>query len=264
MLPDLYINGFACLKGDADAAQCAPYLDVRSLRRAEAVSKNALLCACQALAQARLTPQQRADMGISLAMGAGALSSTIKFMDSIVEDGDELSSPTAFANSVHNSTSFLLSSLLKITGPCLVTGQMDASFAGALLTAQQLLAQNMCPQVLVTLAEDVNPLLAQVLQKEPHRFDPYVYQPQLPPVRVAGALVVSAAPTDTTRAVLKNITLARTDDTAAHTQPQLAVQSCAHSLLLLADYLQTPQTFDLREQFAGMIFALRGEPYVHP
>lgn len=262
MLPDLYVNGFSFLQGDAEAAQCAPYIDVRGLRRAEAVSKNALLCAAKALAQAQVSGPERGDMGISLAMGAGALSSTIKFMDSIIEDGDELSSPTAFANSVHNSTSFLISSLLKINGPCLVTGQMDASLAAALLTAQQLLAQQMCRQVLVTLAEDINPLIAQVLQKDPHRFDPYVYQPQLPPVRVAGALVVSASPTRTTQAVLKNLCLTRTDDVQTHSLPQVPVHSCAHSMVLLADCLQKKTSFDLQEQFAGMLFSLRGEAYV--
>lgn len=264
MLPKLYINGFSCLTGDAQLEDFAPFLDVRKLRRAEPISKNVLLCALRALQQAQVADCARENMGISLAMGAGALGSTIKFMDSIIEDGDELSSPTAFASSVHNSTSLMLSMFLHMHGPCVVTGQLDASFAGALLTAQQFLAKELCSQDLVVVTEDVNPLLQSVLQKNPHQFDPFIYQPNRPALRVAGAFVVSAMPTATTKFTVENIHLSCVDDVQTKTPEEVELQSCAHSVLLLNTHLQKNQPFELQEQFAGTVFKLKGEPYVLP
>jgi len=250
------------LQGDAAPEDFAPFMDVSKLRRAEQISKNVLLCAFRALEQAKLKDIPNANLGISLAMGAGALESTLKFMDSIVEDGDELSSPTAFASSVHNSTALFLSMFLGIHGPCVVTGQLDASFAAALLTAQQFLAKDMCQQVLVAITEDVNPLITEVLQKDSHIFDPFVYQPHLPPTRLAGAFVVSATPTAATQFVLDSVNLANTTDTHQQTQPLLPVSSCAHSMLLLSNYLAQKKDFALCEQFAGTILKIMGKPYV--
>jgi hypothetical protein len=262
MLPKLFINGFSCLTGEAAPEDFASFMDVRKLRRAEQISKNALLCAFRALEQANIKDASKADMGISLAMGAGALNSTLKFMDSIIEDGDELSSPTAFAGSVHNSTALFLSMILGIHGPCVVTGQLDASFAAALLTAQQFLAKNMCKQMLVVVSEEVNPLLTEELQKDVHVFDPFVYQPQLPATRLAGAFVVSAMPTPATQFVLEAVSLSTTTDIHTKSKP-VPVHSCAHSVLCLADELQQKKPFTLREQFAGTILKIAGSPYVH-
>lgn len=259
---DLFINGQACLTGDAPVEDFAPFLDVRKLRRAQAVSKNALLCACKALAQAQLAPQAQTDMGISLALGAGALESTLKFIDTIVEDGDELSSPTAFASSVHNSTALMLSMFLHIHGPCIVTGQFDSSFAAALLSAQQFLQKNMCEQVLVVISEDINPLVEQCVQQDAHVFDPFIYQPQSAFQRVAGAFVISAKPTEKTSHILRQVSLSRTDDISTQSQPQFPVSSCAHSVLLFEERLKTNSPFVWREQFAGSILEITGEPYV--
>ena len=261
MLPKLFVNGFSYVTQDAAPEDFAPFMDVRKLRRAEPISKNVLLCAFRALEQAQLKNSSQADLGISLAMGAGALGSTLKFMDSIIENGDELSSPTAFASSVHNSTALFLSMLLGIKGPCVVTGQLDASLAGALLTAQQFLAKNMCKYVLIAVTEDVNPLLTEELQKNPHIFDPFIYQPSLPPSRVAGAFAVSAKPTAATQFMLETVSLTNTQDLQTQTS-SVPVRSCAHSVVLLADCLQARKPFALREQFAGTILEIAGKPYV--
>lgn len=262
MLPKLYVNGFSCLKGDATTEDFAPFVEARKLRRAEQISKNLLLCTYRALQQARLPEQEVHEMGISLGIGAGALESTFKFINSILEDGDELSSPTAFASSVHNSTALMLSMFLKIHGPCVITGQFDASFAGALLTAQQFLAKKMCSHVLVAVTEDVNPLVQEELTKDSSAFNPFVYQPACPALRVAGAYVVSSTPTAQTRFALRDIHLSCSSDKSAKTTPQLDVCSCAHSALLLANALEKKEPVSFREQFAGTILEVKAEPYV--
>ena len=262
MLPKLYINGFSCLKGDAKPEDFAPFVDVRKLRRAEQISKNVLLCTYRALQQAQLPVQAVHEMGLSLGIGAGALGSTLKFINSILEDGDELSSPTAFASSVHNSTALMLSMFLQIHGPCVITGQFDASFAGTLLTAQQFLAKKMCSNVLIAVTEDVNPLVQEELAKDATIFEPYVYQPTKPAQRLSAAYVVSDAPTTQTRFVLRDIHLSCSSDKSAKTPPQLEVCSCAHSALLLANALEKKEPVSFREQFAGTILELKVEPYV--
>jgi len=262
MLPKLYVNGFSSLIGDATAEDFAPFVEARKLRRAEQISKNALLCTYQALAQAQLSAVDVEQMGISLAIGAGALESTFKFINSILEDGDELSSPTAFASSVHNSTALMLSLFLKIHGPCVITGQFDASFAGALLTAQQFLAKQMCSNVLVAVTEDINPLVAEECAKDPAVFDPYVYQPMQPAKRLSAAYVVSAKPTAQTRFVLSDICLSNTVDKNFQTAPQLRVCSCAHSALLLTEIFAKNMPHSFHEQFAGTILDMQVEPYV--
>ncbi len=264
MLPKLYLNGFYCLIGEAKTEDFAPFMDVRKLRRAETVAKNALYCSFKAFAQSGINTMENKNLGISLAMGAGALGNTLKFMDSIIEDGDELSSPTAFAGSVHNSTALMLSMFLHIEGPCVVTGQLDTSFAGALITAQQFLAKKMCRQVLVVVTEDVNPIIDEILSKESDVFNPFVYQPSLPGSIVSGALIVSSVPDKHTFFSLENLSLSRSSDENFKTMPQIPICSCAHSVLELDKCLRAGSNFEFKEQFAGSILKFKGEPYVQP
>ena len=84
MLSKLYVNGFSCLKGDATSEDFAPFVEARKLRRAEQISKNVLLCTYRALQEAQVSPTELEQMGISLAIGAGALESTFKFIKSIL------------------------------------------------------------------------------------------------------------------------------------------------------------------------------------
>ena len=262
MLTDLYIDGFSALTGDAAAEDFAPFLQVRTLRRAESISKNVLLCAFRALEQAGLNGAEHKDIGISLAMGAGALTSTIKFMDSIIENGDELSSPTAFAGSVHNSAALVLSVFLKIKGPCVISGQFDSSFAAALLTAQQFLAKGMCRRVLLAVTEDINPVVDDLISKNKD-FAPFLYCSALPAQRIAAAFIISAEPSAKSLFHLKDIDFCITDNPAKQQQePQPQINSCAHTALAFAGFLKAGKPFEMRDYFGGVLLSVKGEPYV--
>lgn len=246
----LFINGFSYLIGDGAAADFEPFVQVRKLRRMEGISKNALLCSFQALAQAGIDPDvPKPDMGLSIAMGAGALESTCKFMDSIIEDGDELSSPTAFAGSVHNSAGLTLSMFLHITGPCLITGQLDASFAGALLTARQLLAKKMCKQVLLAVAEEVNPVLVDVTPRYEKDFAPLLCGYAQPFKRAAAAFVVTGEPTEKTQFVAENISFGCEEKQPCVEKTDFC--SCAHTAVSFARQLAAQKDFTFYESFAG-------------
>lgn len=258
-MADFYINGFSALTGDADAADFAPYFEARRLRRMEGIAKNALLCSCRALTQAGLDLNAPKDTGLSVAVGAGSLESTCKFMDSIIDDGDALSSPTAFAGSVHNSTGLTLSVFLHLNGPCVTTGQFDFSFAGALLTAREFLKRGMCQNALVAVAEDVNPVAASMAPNHPELFSPVLRGLQGPFIRAAAAFVITKEPSDKTLFAVTKFNFSRPQTASA---PCCAVSSAAACALEAAALLQADKPFLLRDAFCGAEMTLEGIPYV--
>jgi len=251
----MYLDGYATLTGVATAEDFAPYLEWRSLRRMEGMAKDALLCSCRALEQAGIDIKIPKDMGLSIAVGGGALESTCKFMDSILADGDELSSPTAFAGSVHNSTGLALSLSLHLQGPCVTIGQFDFSFPAALLTAGQFLQSGASTQALVVVADDVNPVLADCAPQYSAQFQHIVRQLSGPFVRHSAAFVLSAKPTQYTQFELKEISFSRTNQDGKETLPPAEK---------LARLLAAGTSFELHDLFAGATFCLKGDPYVKP
>ena len=260
MKTDLFVEGFSFLVGDCSAEELAPFTPISKLRRVEQMAKNLLLCSFRACES--YSASAREEMGLSLAIGAGSLENTCKFLDSILTDGDELSSPTAFAGSVHNATGLTLSLFLNTHGPCITTGQLDNSFAAALLTAQQFLAQGMCPRVLVAVADDVNKTAAELVPQYPERFAPYVRCVNGPFVRAAAAFLLTNTPTEKTIFHLKNFTFARTERTAS--QAKNPYTSPAFLAVEWARQLNEKKPFSLRDSFGGADVLLEAEPYVHP
>lgn len=259
MTADFYINGFSALTGTAEAADFAPYFEARRLRRMENIAKNALLCSCRAFEQAGIDIHAPKDTGLSVAVGAGSLESTCKFMDSILDDGDELSSPTAFAGSVHNSTGLTLSVFLHLNGPCITTGQFDFSFAAALLTAREFLMRGLCRDALVAVAEDINPAAATLAPQNPALFTPVLRGPQGPFIRAAAAFAISAEPTEKTLFGVNRFHFSRKDAPAA---PCCTVPTAAACALQTAALLRQGEAFTLKDVFAGAEMILEASPYV--
>ena len=259
-MADFYINGFSALTGDAETDLFTPYFEARRLRRMESIAKNALLCSCRALEQAGADLHKPKDTGLSVAVGAGSLESTCKFMDTIIDDGDEFSSPTAFAGSVHNSTGLTLSIFLRLNGPCVTTGQFDFSFAGALLTAREFLKRQMCKEALVAVAEDVNPAAACMAPQHPSLFAPVLRGPKGPFMRAAAAFVISGEPTEHTRFSVTNFHFSRTDAPAA---PCSDFSSAAAPALETVRRLEQGCAFTLKDVFGGAEMTLEAIPYVN-
>ncbi len=174
------VGGFGCGKGDlltalskresplaqvelrdhrfplfkADTAPLENYLNKRSLRRIDYFSRLALLGAFQALDDADQPELNRNRVGVVICSGFGALSTTFKFLDSVLQNGDALASPTAFSNSVHNAPAAHISMQLKITGPSLTVSQFDQSLASGLLSAQQWLDEGRVDAVLLGVVDE--------------------------------------------------------------------------------------------------------------
>jgi len=133
----------------ADTAALENHLNKRALRRIDHFSRLALLGAFQALEDAGQPDLDRSRLGVVVCSGFGALSTTFKFLDSVLEDGDAFASPTAFSNSVHNAAAAHISMQLKITGPSLTVSQFDQSLVSGLLTARQWLDEGRVDAVLL-------------------------------------------------------------------------------------------------------------------
>lgn len=133
----------------ADTSPLETYLNKRALRRIDHFSRLALLGAFQALEDWGQAELDRSRLGVVICSGFGALNTTFKFLDSVLENGDSFASPTAFSNSVHNSAAAHISIQLKITGPSLTVSQFDQSLVSGLISAQQWLDEGRVDAVLL-------------------------------------------------------------------------------------------------------------------
>jgi 3-oxoacyl-[acyl-carrier-protein] synthase II len=133
-----------------DTTELAAAMPGISLRRIPRYARMALLAAIRALDDAGWQQEPEPD-GIALVVGTayGGVQMSVDFMDSIIDYGPRLSSPTAFSHSVNNMGSGLISLLLNLRGPCLTVSQFDLSFAGAVSAATAWLHAGRARRVLV-------------------------------------------------------------------------------------------------------------------
>ena len=138
-----------------DVSSLAALLPGVSLRRIPRYARMALLAAVQALDEAGWR-QKEVLHNTALVFGTAYSSSqmSMDFMDSILDNGPHLSSPTAFSHAVNNMGAGLLSLLLGIEGPCFTISQFELSFAGALSTAATLLCSGRVERVLLCAVDE--------------------------------------------------------------------------------------------------------------
>ncbi|MBA4389722.1 MAG: beta-ketoacyl synthase [Syntrophus sp. (in: bacteria)] len=132
----------------ADTSRLEYFLNKRALRRVDHYSRMALLGAYLALEDAGRLDEDRSRMGIIIASGYGPGRATLVFLDTFIHDGDGLSSPTSFSNSVQNAAAANISILLNITGPGLTVGQLEMSVPSALIAASLWLEEGKVDSVL--------------------------------------------------------------------------------------------------------------------
>lgn len=132
----------------ADTSRLEAFVPKRSLRRIDHISQMALLGTYLALEDAGMPPLTEKRTGLIVCSGYGASRTTFSFLDSVINDGDALASPTFFSNSVHNSVAGHISILLKLEGPCLTVSQFEMSVPSALMSACQWLNEGRVDQVI--------------------------------------------------------------------------------------------------------------------
>lgn len=132
---------------------------LKNMRRADRLSKMAVVAASDALAESGIEDINRKRVGIITATALGAHVTTFAFLDDILEYGDTNVSPTTFSNSVHNAAASYISSALGIEGPTLTVTQFFFSFQSALQLAKVWLDEGRCDYVLAGAVEQYGEVL---------------------------------------------------------------------------------------------------------
>jgi 3-oxoacyl-[acyl-carrier-protein] synthase II len=141
------------------------FVDKRKLRRLDQFSRLAVLAAFLAIEDAGRLVEERQNLGLLVSTGYGAAQTTFEFLDSIINDGDRLASPTHFSQSVHNAAAANAGQLLGATGPSLTVCQFDRPFAAALATAKAWALEGRITHALVGGVEGRCQTLAQCLER---------------------------------------------------------------------------------------------------
>ncbi len=102
----------------------------RNLRRVPRLARLALGAALAT------SPEPNESGALVISTSYASVGSTFEFLNSIVDDGPDMASPTAFSHSVTNMVAALISQHLGLTGPCLTVTQ---DRFGPALTAAALL-----------------------------------------------------------------------------------------------------------------------------
>ncbi len=123
----------------ADSKPLAQFIKPRKLRRLDNFSRLALFGTVLAVADSGMD-LEGSQTGLIVASAHGATATTFAFLDSVIDDGDALASPTLFSNSVHNAAASHIAEHFTITGPTLSLTQGANSLTMALITAEQWLA----------------------------------------------------------------------------------------------------------------------------
>lgn len=141
---------------------------LKGMRRADRLSKMAVIAASDALTDSGLASIDRGRTGIIVATGYGAHVTTFEFLDGILDFGEAAVSPTAFSNSVHNAAASYISSSLGIQGPTLTVTQFLSSFQGALQLAAAWLGEGSVDHVLVGGVDQHGDVLAYIADAKLH------------------------------------------------------------------------------------------------
>ncbi|MBI4847352.1 MAG: beta-ketoacyl synthase chain length factor [Nitrospirae bacterium] len=155
---------------------------LKKMRRADKLSKMAVLAAADALENSGIENINKKTIGIITATAFGAHVTTFDFLNDILDYGEANVSPTTFSNSVHNAAASYISSALNIQGPTLTVTQFFFSFHSALQLAKAWLDEKRCDYVLVGAVEQYGDVLgyiygSKLMQATDGRIKPFNFNP---------------------------------------------------------------------------------------
>ena len=130
------------------------------LRRVPHYARYGLLAALRALREAGWNRDDARQTMLALGTAHSGTCMSMDFMDSLLDQGPRLSSPTAFSHAVNNMGAGLISLLLQVRGPCQTISQFGLSFAGALHAAALALHSGRARRALVGAVDETDPRFA--------------------------------------------------------------------------------------------------------
>ena len=139
---------------------------LKKIRRADKMSKMAVVAAADAAEDAGLENLAAHRVGVILSTAHGPHVTTFKFLDGIYDYGEEEVSPITFSNSVHNSTCSYIAQTMDIQGPTLTVTQFFHSFYNALSLASLWLADDRVDYALVGGVEQYGDVLSWIVDQK--------------------------------------------------------------------------------------------------
>jgi 3-oxoacyl-[acyl-carrier-protein] synthase II len=133
---------------------------LRTARRADRLTRMAVLAAGDALRECPVPIADRSRVGLLFATALGPHPTTFRFLDDILEYGDAAPSPTTFSHSVHNAAASYVAMALDIRGPTLTLTHFSFAFHHALLLAGHWLEHGICDVVLAGTSEECGSVMA--------------------------------------------------------------------------------------------------------
>lgn len=126
-----------------------------SLRRTPRLARLALASLLQLPHFREGRPADAERCALVVATAFGSVKSTFDFMDSLLADGPDMASPTAFSHSVTNMTAAMLGQHLGLSGPALTaTDAGSGAFRAALVAAAGMLANGGVDRVFLCAVEE--------------------------------------------------------------------------------------------------------------
>ena len=132
-------------------------------RRADRFCKMSLLAAMEAMDGCAADP---ARIGIILATAFGPHGTVFKFVNDLLDYGDEKASPTVFSQSVHAAAASMIAAAAGLHGPTLTVADLALPFEEALGLAECWLESGRCEAVLVGAVDELSDVLAHVVRRK--------------------------------------------------------------------------------------------------
>jgi 3-oxoacyl-[acyl-carrier-protein] synthase II len=200
---------------------------LKKIRRADRMSKMAVLGASDALKDSGIENVHAANLGVIMATAFGAHVTTFGFLDNILDFGEAAVSPTIFSNSVHNAAASYVSSSLDIKGPTLTVTQFRFSFQAALQLGLTWLDQKRCEYVLVGAVDQFGDVLGYVADQklstaQDGRIKPFVFNPSCQ-VPGEGAAFCLLGREKTARTYCSVHSVSVNDDASLRAAPDVAI-----------------------------------------
>lgn len=140
---------------------------LKKTRRAGRFSKMAVLAAHDAVCDSGVKLEDiRSSLGIIVATAFGAHATTFRFLNDIIDYGDDNTSPTMFSNSVHSAAGSYVASTLGIRGPTVTVTQFVFSLEQALILAQCWIKEGRCGNVLVGCVDEFADVMEYICSKK--------------------------------------------------------------------------------------------------
>jgi hypothetical protein len=137
------------------------YIDARLIRRMSSVLRMGVATASACLKRAGV---EKPD-SIVVGTGLGCMDDTVRFLDLLIENDEQMLNPTPFIQSTHNTIAGQIALMLGCRGHNLTFSQKNLSFASSLLESAMLIEEGEAGLVLTGAVDELNDTAFALMQE---------------------------------------------------------------------------------------------------